>query len=229
MKPKTFFEVRNEDDIRQAHKKWDCHFKLECDIRDYKKGNKYFKCDYKGDIFIALSSKEQLLNCGYTEILNPFTEVEAEEVKPEFPCEMYVWDDEKDEKHKLEVVAYIPTLEYPYIVKPMLDRGYGVCIGYKHAKPIPKEDDFKIGDWVVITKFQGGATTNSVVQINEIRDSGKIIYYFGDYYFGDYLFGADKGCYRKAKPEEIPIPEPNESKTDRILSHLDAIANLIKE
>ncbi|ANS04915.1 hypothetical protein [uncultured Mediterranean phage] len=54
---------------------------------------------------------------------------------PEFPCMMWVWDDNRVNITKAEVHGIINTLEYPVITTGTDDR----ILGYKHCKEIEPE------------------------------------------------------------------------------------------
>lgn len=50
-----------------------------------------------------------------------------------FPREMWVWDEDEKKKYKLIVEAFVPSLEYPYLV---IKTSNGRYDGFKHAKEI---------------------------------------------------------------------------------------------
>lgn len=60
-----------------------------------------------------------------------------------------------------------------------------------------KKEDLKIGDLVVITRNQCGASTGEIVIINTLRESSI------SYEYHKNILGANFNCIRKATLEEI--------------------------
>jgi len=136
MKPKTYFKINSIEELEQAYKKykeqWDERWPLEIDKGYFKKMHyRIIECDENNKVGLYSFPTDE-----YTEVPNPFTEVDCEEVKPEFPCEMLVWDDDK----KLAENATI----YGIFQGQYLGKDYDGCfMGYKHAKPIKKD----VSEW----------------------------------------------------------------------------------
>ena len=65
-------------------------------------------------------------------ILNDDCTVTYKESKelPHFPCEMWVWDDDKEKAKLREVHAHVPTLKYTFVIKEAIA---GFTVGFKNA------------------------------------------------------------------------------------------------
>ena len=136
MKPKTFFKLRNEDDVRKAHEKQHNTHSLQVDLKWFIDGCKYFKCENIDNCYVSTWNKQQLLNKGYTEIPNPFAK---EEQKQHITDIMKA--DEKDNLYDLTIEEEIE------LVQKRLD-GLKDLKELKKALDKAEKDDFKVGDMV---------------------------------------------------------------------------------
>ena len=142
MKPKTYFKINSIEELKQAYKKykdrWIKGWEFEQEKKYFTKlGYRYIVCNSysKIGLYITIHEPTQL-----TEVPNPFTEVDCEEVEPEFPCEMYVWDDHEEQAERKTIYGMFQN-QY------MTQSKYGIFFSYKHAKPIKKEAwNWKIQD-----------------------------------------------------------------------------------
>ena len=123
MKPKTFFKITDEEQIKKAHKEFGnrMYRTLDEDIRQFKKGWRKMACCHLGNIFTFIGK-----GCPYEEVPNPFLE--------EFPKKMLVWDDYEENAIEETVIAYVEDLKFPYLVES--DEDETTFFGYKNAKDI---------------------------------------------------------------------------------------------
>jgi len=131
MEKNTYFEIENEQELRQAFEEFNMLRNFETELKFFKKGyNKLVKGETHCYLFVGI--EQFYLKSRFTEVENPF--------KSEYPKEMLVWND--CSKNETKILTVFGVFKGQYITTHA-----GHFIGYDNAKdiePKPKTINEKI-------------------------------------------------------------------------------------